>query len=299
MAAAMALCTGPAWAADTVCTTITHGSAPYTYTATIAVASNFYTPAQEMVADFLDNYGGNTSVTVCHNSTTHLLAEINNGTELPAILSGTSFPHYDYFFAANASAPDSLYDNGNGTIGYTPFSYVKGIPVFFAHTNNVSSTSGLIANQATSTISASDLSGYAINNALVNADDSIAVASTDAPYGVKAHAIINSIQGTSLPTTIPSYVVDPLYDNVGLVYEDVMDDKTVTSGFGSKGQICDDITGNWVTYIEFTNDAYTLDQKAIQLTSETLASGLDDYLDGIIGTSTWNTFCADNCYGTP
>jgi len=297
MVALATLISVPAWAATTVCTTLTYGQAPYD-TAIIAVASNFYGAAQDMVADFQADYGEDTAITICHNSTTHLLAEINNGTELPAVLSGTSFPHYDYFFAANASAPDSLYDDGNGSIGYAPYSYVKGIPVFFADSDKISSTSGLIANQGTSTISASDLSGYAINTALTNEDDIIAVASTDAPYGVKAHAIINSIQGTSLPTTIPSYVVDPLYDNVSLVYEDVMDDKTVTSGFGSKGQICAKI-GDDVTYIEFTNDAYTLDQKAIQLQSSDINDALDDYLDGVIGTSAWEDFCDDNCYGTP
>jgi len=263
------------WAA-TVCTTKTTGSG--TNIATIAVASNFYSPAQDLVYNFQQTpAGANTAITICNNSTTALKTEIDNGA------------NYSLFFAADTTAAD--YNNSSRTA----YSYAKGVPVFFAYRTNISDISGLITGLSGygTTLTANNLSSYAVNT---SSAQSVAVASTDAPYGVKAHSIINSIEGTSLPGTIPSWVHSPLYSNINLTFSAV-GSGGINSGFVSKAQICNILSS--VVYVAFTGSDYVLDQKAILLnSSNTVASNLNAYLQDQIDSGDWNTFLTNHCYGT-
>jgi len=291
--------TSGTWAASTVCTTKTNGTG--TSTTRIAVASNFYGPAQELVTAFQGTTAGaNTAITICQNSTAHLLNEINNGIELPssAFPTDPGFPRYGLFMAANSSAPTSL-QTSTGNIAYT---YAYGIPVFFALQSTISSVSGLITGATSSTISdpLSDLSAlYSVNT---SSAQYVAVASSAAPYGVAAHSILNNMMGTALPNTVPSWVYSTLFSNIDLTYSSVING-TTKSGFVSKAQICDQINGTSpaVTYVEFTNSDIVLDQKAILLKSSTtdpVAAALNSYIQGRMTAGTWNSFLTSNCYGT-
>lgn len=292
------------WAADTVCTTKTVGLG--TDTTRIAVASNFYGPAQDLVDAFqLTTAGADTTITICHNSTTHLMAEISDGTGLPssAFPTDPGYPRYGMFFAANTSA---------ATYGTSAFTYAKGIPVFYGLRPNFSSVSNLITGLGggtsyaiTDTCNNTGLAPYAVNT---GGAQTLAIASAAAPYGVAAHTILNAItsdegnNATSLPNTIPSWVHSPLYSNIDLTYTAV-NNGTLKSGFVSKAQLCEQIKGNTtpaVTYVEFTGTDCTLDQKAILLnSSDTVSSALNSYIQGRITAGTWNTpFLSDHCYGS-
>ncbi len=275
------------WAADTVCSLVpTDCGTPDTR---IAVASNFYGPAKDMVANFQapGKPGNGTCIQVCHNSTGALLTEINN-----------NLTYYGMFFAANATAPESL----QSSTGNTAYLYAKGIPVFFGYRNDVTNVGGLITGLGSGynyTLTATDLSSYAVNTGSAGY---VAVAGTAAPYGVKAHAILNSIEGTSLPGTIPGWVHSPLYDNVDLTFQAV-GTGSIKSGFVSKAQICD--MYNDVAYVQFTSPDYVLNQKAILLDSSdsanpptTVAGTLSKWVKDEIANDGWDDFLTDHCYGT-
>lgn len=277
------------WAVDTVCSLVpTDCATPDTI---IAVASNFYEPAKKMVANFqaLGKPGNGTCIQICHNSTGTLLTEINN-----------SPTYYGMFFAANTTAPESL----QSSTGNTAYLYAKGIPVFFGYRSNgdISNVGDLITNLGTAvnyTMTATDLSSYAVNTGTAG---NVAVAGTAAPYGVKAHAILNSIEGTSLPGTIPAWVRSPLYDNIDLTFAAV-GTTGIKSGFVSKAQICN-IYGD-VAYVQFTSPDYLLNQKAILLDSSdstnpptTVAGTLSKWIKDEIANDGWDDFLTDNCYET-
>src|SRR5262245_17538892 len=101
-----ALFTSRSWAAPTQCVTVGVGVP----TLKLAIAANFFAPAQAMATHYINSSGGSvTAVLVCQNSTAHLNAEILDGTELPPqMLPDTGRPRYDYFFAANTSTPTAL-----------------------------------------------------------------------------------------------------------------------------------------------------------------------------------------------
>jgi molybdate transport system substrate-binding protein len=269
------------WAAATVCTLVPANCTPVD--TRVAVASNFYYPAQDMVAQFQGQGkpGYGTCVQVCHNSTGALLTEINN-----------NLTYYGMFFAANATAPESL----QSSTGNTAYLYAKGIPVFFGYRDDVTNVGGLITGLGSGynyELTTTDLSSYAINTGTAG---SVAVAGTAAPYGVKSHSIINSIEGTSLPGTIPGWVQSPLYDNIDLTFSAV-GTGSIKSGFVSKAQICD-IYGD-IAYVQFTSSDYILNQKAILLdSSNSVASDLNNYVQDEIENDGWDDFLIDHCYGT-
>ena len=133
----------------------------------------------------------------------------------------------------------------------------------------------------------------------------MAVAGTGAPYGRMSHAIINDIDGASLPTTIPAYVRDPLYVNVNNVLNAV-DGGTDRSGWLSKAQICNGSgnvnTGSYVA-VSFSDSKFALHQWAIQLdTSGAASTALHYYIKTTLacpsGTG-WTNFLNNHCYETP
>jgi len=302
------------WAADTECTVKTVGSGANA--AKIAVASNFYAAAQNLVTAFQQTTNGaNTAITICHNSTTHLVGEINNGTGLPSSVFPTDpgFPRYNMFFAANVSAASGL----QTTTGNTAFTYAYGIPVFFGLRSTIGTADNLIYDQTgygatiTDTCSNAGLAQYEINT---NNAQYVALAGTGAPYGVKSHSIINAItsdeggNATTLPTTIPSWGYSTLFDNIDLTYDAIIAGTGgIKSGFVGKSQICSRISSgipaNQVSYVEFTGTDCRLQQAAILLktlsgTNNTTASALNSYIQGRISGGTWNTFLTSECYGT-
>ena len=291
-------------AADTVCSPLIYGpdadpsvTIPDTI---IAVASNFYTPSQDMVAAFQQTTDGRpTIIQICQNSTTHLMAEISDGTGLPApLLPDPGYPRYSMFFAANTSAAN---------YGTSAYSYAKGIPVFFGLQSKIASVSNLVTGlgggySATITAAVTDLGPYAVNT---GGSQPVAVASAAAPYGVAAHTILNGIEGTLLPGTIPSWVYPTLFSNIDLTYAAIeAGTNGIKSGFVSKAQICDQIKGITtpaVTFVEFTGTGCTLDQKAILLkpSGDSVAAALNSYIRGQMPpNSGWNTFLTAHCYGT-
>ncbi|QEM68595.1 hypothetical protein FO488_10715 [Geobacter sp. FeAm09] len=289
-AAVLALTASGGWAA-TSCVTRTVGTGEYT--TTIAVASNFTTPAQDMVDAFqLTDDGADTAITICNDSTTNLRSQIDANSNL-----------YSMLFAADTTA--NYYDTTSPRIAY---SYAKGVPVYFTYRGTSRTVDNLISNLAASdkhssyyaTLTGSDLSAYTIAD--TTTAGSTAIANAGAPYGVKAHAIVNSIEaltGTNaMPTTIPTWVVSPLYTNINLTFDAVTTSGTTKNGFVSLAQICN--IKSSVAYVEFTNTNYVLDQKAILLLpSDTVAANLNSYIQGQMSAGTWNsTFLPLHCYGT-
>ena len=135
----------------------------------------------------------------------------------------------------------------------------------------------------------------------------MAVAGTAAPYGRMSHAIINDIDGASLPTTIPAYVRDPLYVNVNNVLNAVVGG-TDRSGWLSKAQICNGSgnvnTGSYVA-VSFSDSKFALHQWAIQLNTGSgyeAATALHNYINTTLGYPSgtgWTNFLNNHCYETP
>jgi ABC-type molybdate transport system substrate-binding protein len=279
------------FAADTVCTN------PPGATTKIAVASNFFGPAQTMAANFQTANPGQV-VNVCHNSTGVLEQEILDAINATPPVA----PPYDNLFAADAIAPSFLTAiNGKLDGSYTPFLYANGLPVLFGYhagvtgkTFNVADVSQLINGLSDEDQEASlpsPLNGYSIATSTAN---TVAVADpVNAPYGTQAAAILYDLASHS-----PA-VVTAQFDNIGLTYGVVGTNVTVNgvsydihSGFVSKAQICQDIDDENVAYVEFPG--YVLTQRAIQLTAN--GTALKTYIQNRIDDTTWDDFLTANCY---
>ncbi len=289
IAAIILLAAAGGWAAMT-CTL--NGSG--TPDAVIAVAANFTGPLNDLIDQCQNEDCRDYNYLVCADATANLKAAID-----------ASYSSYGYFFAADTTA--KVYDGHSGA--GTSYRYVWGIPVFFAKYANLDGVEHLIThNPALSgtgaNIDSDTLSGYTINTA-----DSkmIAVASTAAPYGVMAHHLINEMQGTSLPTTIPTdYVHSPLYSNITNTFNAVATDGT-KSGFVSKAQIAktpaDGTVDSQYIYVGFTHTNHLLDQWAILLNSSyPAASALNTYITQTLGCPNgagWVSFATNHCYKEP
>lgn len=281
------------WAAATVCTTVGLG----TPTLKLAIASNFYGPAQTVAQNFINASGGSVSaVLVCMNSTAHLDQEIVNGTQLPPdLLPDTGFPRYDYFFAANSDTPISL----QASTGKTAYLYANGTPVLYSSTNlnpSVTTVGDLITGlgSATSaTISSTSLSSFAIDGHA----QFVAVADpTAAPYGVAAKNITTAmgyVWSGNVPPSPP--VLPSLFANIDLTFASVgtmVNGQFVGAAFAAKSQICPNLGS--VEYVQFTG--FPTVQYAIQLTTSAVTNSFDSYLRGQFNSGSWNTFLTLNCY---
>ncbi|OPY64154.1 MAG: hypothetical protein A4E57_03670 [Syntrophorhabdaceae bacterium PtaU1.Bin034] len=218
---------------------------------------------------------------------------------------------YGYFFAADTSAASYSACTSAGS----PWSYARGVPVFFGYRNGgITDTNQFsTALSGSSATIATTVGGgaYPINT---GQSSLIAVADTSAPYGVKAHLLINTMMGLSpgLPTSPPAYVyhsstgANGLFPNIGAAYAAV-GTGDIKSGFVGKSQICSSdgtVDLGTYTYVQFTNDAYTLDQKAIKLNSSAAVTAFDNYITykrGLTGSDpdSWAAFAIKNCYIYP
>jgi len=273
-------------------------------TATIAVAANFVDGATALIEDCQSNgYCPNTAFTICQDSTAALRTEIENDyyNNTP-----NAFVTYSYFFAANTSA--SSYDSFNGT--GTGCSYVKGIPVFFAKRATYSDVSHLV----------NGLSGYSYDitttaaGYTVNITDAANVALANnslAPYGAAGMNILNAMNpiygsGYTLPSGKAnwSWIHQTWFDDIGLTYDAVWAGTDgIKSGFVSKGQIWDasipGVDPSVYIYVQFSNSAYALDQRAILLNANVAAGYLDYYIHTVLGCSGLGTFATGHGYGEP
>lgn len=265
---------------------------------TIAVDSNFASAVKDLVTNCqISGNCDDTRFTICSGTTASLVAVLDAD-----YTNNNEFATYGYFFAGDTTAQAYNGYTGAGTA----YQYAKGIPVFAAKYNpsGLHAVGHLINGQSNANRSANittSVSGYTINTA-----DSQYIAVTDStvPYGAKAHTLINTMMGTSLPGTIPSYVHSPLYGNIGLAYNSVIDN-TNKSGFVAKSQLCSisgGVNTNEYVYVEFTNPMYTVNQYAIKLNSSAAATALDNYIKTTLGCPSgndWTTFLTDHCYGAP
>lgn len=306
-AAVLAFTASGSWAANTVCNTVygPYASSTDPVNTTIAVASNFYSAAQDFVNGYQASSDdrGATVIRICQNSTAHLLTEIKTGTGLPSELlpdPGSSTTRYGIFFAANAAAPDELANS----LSLPSYSYAKGLPVYFTLSSSISNVGQLMPSLATTTDPNRTLDRLVTSADAIDTTNAalttVAVADpTAAPYGLAATTILYDMGLVPSTTgfTPPSWM-HALYANIDLTLTSVTPDNINKSGFVSKAQICTILSS--AKYIAFTNAHYVLNQKAILLnTSNTVASDLNSYLTGQLPPATgWNTFLTAHCYGT-
>ncbi|OPY64156.1 MAG: hypothetical protein A4E57_03672 [Syntrophorhabdaceae bacterium PtaU1.Bin034] len=298
MAAVFVLAASSSWAAPNCTIQIPGFGSP---DVKIAVAANFVAAASQLITDCVST--GSCSTTganyiICSDSTGNLRAAM--GTPCP------TDGQYGYFFAADTSA--AIY-SGCPNAG-SPWSYARGVPVFFGYRNGgITDASQLI--EQTSGVAAT-INTTVGGNYTINTTDSclIAVADTTAPYGVKGQALISEMIGITIPP-IPACVYDSstgahgLFPNIGAVFA-AIGTGAIKSGFVGKSQICSngEVNPSIYTYVQFTNDAYTLDQKAIRLNSSTEVTVFDNYITykrGLTGSDpdSWAAFAIKNCYIYP
>lgn len=281
-----------ALAAPTVCTVIPAG----TPDVTIAVASNFYEPAQDLAASFIANdpAGSGKKIRVCHNSTGTLNTEVRTGTSGYALL-----------LAADKKTPDDLVATAYVPSGATSDLYAKGIPVLFARNVTVPNVKSLMSaapNGAAATISYVVAPATPINT--TNAQMAAIADTVAAPYGKAAALILADMGITVSNTTVPAWVTSPLYANISLTFDGVaLSPYNNTSGFVSKAQICSGINPSSPTYsyIAFTNAKYVLAQHGILInsgnsTQNTLGAAIRSYMLANSNPSFWSTFLTDHCY---
>lgn len=271
-----------------------------TWDGTIAVASNFYGPAQDMIADFTASGapGFGKHIRICHDSTGVLNSEIRSGNS----------NHYSLFLAANATTPQGLQSSGFEQSGATAQSYAQGIPVLFARKATVTDVSTLVPSQSgdSATISSNSLTSHALDT--TNAATVAVADPTPAPYGNAAFKVMAGMglfsyttPGTE-PNPLPAYLSSK-YSNIDLTFQSVAASPYPNkSGFVSKAQICGGIGGGSPTYVyvAFTGSNYLLDQKGILIASgdgtDSIGSDVFDWMLSNPSGTYWSTFLTNHCY---
>jgi len=253
-ALALALSASAAWGqAATVCN-IPADPAP---TITIAVASNFYEPAQALASSFTaaGAPGAGKVVRVCHNSTKLLVNEIKAG----------GAP-YSLLLAANTAGPAEVKDAGKAS--ELPFPYAYGVPVLWS--------ASLSKDQL--------LSGDKINKENVT---SLAIGNPSlAPYGAAAELILTDMQQWETPGGWISQ-----YDNIALTKIAIQTGAQV-AGFISKTQICPADTGG--AYEEFTS--YALQQDGVQIAGVDSTTTTVDFKTYLLSADVQNRLISEFCY---
>ena len=291
-----AFATSPAWAQANVCTVVPSSG---TFDATIAVASNFYGPAQDLIASYTGTGqpGAGKHIQICENATAALDTQIRTGT------SGFSL-----FLAANTSTPTNLQGTAFVQSGAMAKLYANGIPVLFALDATVSDVSILIPNLASGVVGSipdNDLSSDALDP---GGAATVAVANpTAAPYGDAAFKIMASMGLLSYPPTpspVPGFL-STLYGNIDLTFQSVVSSPTPnTSGFVSKAQICTGIGFSPPTYVyvQFTGSNYILAQSGILIasgnaTQDAIGASIFSYMLSNPSPTFWPNFLNAHCYG--
>ena len=257
----------------------------------IAVASNFYGPAQDLIANYFQKSqdGTDTAVTICEDSTGTLVSEIQANSTL-----------YGMFFAADTRA---------GLFG-SDFTYAYGVPVLFSNTAAITSVSQLIST-APAPINGVSTIDYIVSSAdALNIAKVAKVAIADpvaAPYGNAACQILKDM-GYSAYSSVTCPGVPPsgswptswlasTYPNITQTYNSVIPNGPNTSGFISKAQVCTAIGTTNMKVIEFTDNKYMLNQTAVLLPYASQgAVNLNNYIQSVINTGIWDTFLNNNCY---
>jgi molybdate transport system substrate-binding protein len=278
---------------------------------TIAVASNFYGPAQDLSEMFI-NSGPSVSVSavrVCQNSTGTLDQEIR-GTLTPP------FGPYSLFLAANQSTPTALAGTAFVPSGATAFQYANGIPVLFTTSSSVATdvhtfipTLPAGVGPQAYTITSAVSSSLAISTSAVQP---LAVANPAlAPYGDATFKILSAMSLVSYtatpptpPSPLPSWMHSPLYDNIDLTFSSVPSPNP--AGFVSKSQICPLIKSFNPSLVYIGFEGYPVAQSGILIdsgdsTQNSIAAALRGYISTLQTTSTgtgnaWGDFLVDHCY---
>ncbi|MDR0702978.1 MAG: substrate-binding domain-containing protein [Azoarcus sp.] len=236
---------------------------------TIAVASNFYYPAQAVAAIY--QYDTGNVIKVCHNATGILKAAI--------ITDGANITPYDAFLAADNIAPGDLANVSGLTAAYhnsATFNYTKGIPVLWTPVSNV---------QLSAVISAPKVV-YVANPA-------------NAPYGVAAQTILNNAQTGQYQdlvdegqetSPVPPYAV--VFSNIELTYQEVNNANSATVvGFVAKSQICGR-TGD--SRIAYPSNPTT--QDGVIINHPAKVSIATDFVDLLLDTPAQNILQNSYCY---
>jgi molybdenum ABC transporter molybdate-binding protein len=239
---------------------------------TIAVASNMWIPAQELVKAFNATQPGNYVIQVCHNSTGNLILDINNG-----------IGNYSLFLAANATAPYQV----NTSLRYGNVSnYTTGIPVLWSHNANL-----LTKN------SSGDFNG-SINLYSIPSGGKVVIANqTKAPYGLAAQEIMeyNTSQWGDVNSSGSYSYLLHIEDNIDATYT-YIDTHSDSIGYVARSQICrNSIDANY-TYSKYPS-TYNIPQAGVVLNNgnTTLAKTFWDWLrDSYAQNILVNRFCYGN-----
>jgi molybdate transport system substrate-binding protein len=242
-------------------------------TLTIAVASNFFDPAQGVAQRYINDVDPDAVINVCSNASGILVREINGGN--PA--------EYTLFLAANATFPDDITVPTSGG----SFPYVKGIPVLWS--NSIT--------EAAMLQSAAVPGGFQINPANVT---SLVIANpADAPYGAAAQTILTAINQWYVSPATPPWRQD-VEANVDLAYQDILN-VTDVAGFVSKAQICPNLPLPPTTGYHDFGSTYYFNQNGILINPGGGASAdpvAQAYKDFLLQTDTQDYLITDWCYAS-
>lgn len=274
---------------------------------TIVVASNFFDPAKDLLADFFAaNYpfGGEPTIRLCHDATGQINRDIRgiDGATPPGVIG-----KYSLFLAANASTPDALVGTVYVPVGASSFLYAKGIPVILGKfnptntANKISSVTELMPSLTTPpNPRAHSVPGTVTSANAIDTTNAALVAIAnynDAPYGLAAVKILKDMalwDYTTQPT--PAWVRNPLFPNIGQTL-DALNNEVTKTAFISKAQVCGALAN--YTYIQF--DGYLLDQKGILIdtgdaTQNALAASIKDFMMANSDPTYWSGFLTAHCY---
>lgn len=305
--AALAVVASHAGAATT-CTYVPSSATSASFV--IAVASNFYEPAQAFAQDFLSNSGTTaTAVQVCADSTGNLKKQINGTASMPAAVGSNK---YSLLLAADADTPAYFESDPTGSTfkqtGASAFLYAYGIPVLY-------SQKVAKANLVQTATPGATASGYAnpvkVNQTYVT---KLAIGNPSlAPYGVAADDILTDMGQSGTTTDLgtsytsncsPSWTCT--YSNIDYTQQAIQyASNNIKAGFVSKAQMCSDsISSSY--YIEFPD--YQTTQKGILInstnsTQNAYGAGMVSFMNtkksadaDSDGISDWNEFLISRCY---
>jgi hypothetical protein len=298
------------FAADTKCTVVYWDSDSDTLTAvelnagnqaailssyppvsTIAVASNFYAPAIDLIEKFTTAAGVGTysSLGVCHNATGHLADEIKGNN--PAVINGEWLSaeisyKYSLFLAADANTPYALFaalDSGGNqlyTLGKVKL-YASGIPALLANPARLLTAENLVTDvgaPASAPIGFYNGTDSTEVPVIMNTANLSRIAIGDrvnAPYGAAAAAIINAMGqfSTPVPGGNPSDACTAIgtasapgiceYDNIAITYDATVDpDSDIDAGWVSWAQI-KSANDNSLQFVTFPS--YAIAQTGVKL----------------------------------
>ena len=303
-AVSLALMASAGWAQTPDECTVVGGITP---DFTIAVASNFYTPAQRIVEMFQETEEGDgVVVQVCHNSTGLLVQEINGTGDYV----GNANPRgFSLFLAANNTA--TVVDNTNtatnrihlsaSPIAGSNHTYALGVPVLWSDelsTNKIITANTNNQNNAFM-VNKTHVKTLAIGNPAL------------APYGVKAQAILQDIGQWETPQDPP---VNPVthwitqYDNIDLARLAIIGSGDAfgmnDAGFVSMAQICEKYKLQYIDddnkpgIHDFGSTYYTI-QNGLLISQSTTENNLAAaYYTYLRGNDAQEVLVEDLCYAS-